>query len=57
MELPVARVLDLTSHGGAPLVAGPGSPNVLIGSQPAWRAMIDFHVCRIVKVLSRMWAE
>ena len=35
---------DTTSHG-TPLSPGPGSTNVLIGGQPAWRAAIDFHTC------------
>lgn len=33
-----ARVADTTSHG-TPLSPGPGSPDVLIGFMPAWRAM------------------
>lgn len=40
---PAARALDATSHG-TPL-SGPGSPNVLIGGQPAWRALGDVHAC------------
>ncbi len=43
---PAARVGDITSHG-TPLGPGPGSPNVLIGGQPAWRASSDFHNCPI----------
>jgi len=39
-----ARVGDMTSHG-APLGPGLGSPNVIIGGQPAWRAVIDTHIC------------
>jgi uncharacterized Zn-binding protein involved in type VI secretion len=39
-----ARVGDTTSHG-TPLAPGPGSPNVLIGGMPAWRATSDFHTC------------
>ena len=35
---PAARVTDLTSHG-TPLAPGPGSPDVLIGFLPAWRAV------------------
>ncbi len=42
-----ARLGDLTSHG-TPLGPGPGSPNVLIGGQPAWRAAADFHACPLV---------
>jgi len=45
---PAARVLDPTAHG-APLTPGPGSPNVIIGFMPAWRTLIDFHACPIVK--------
>lgn len=39
-----ARVGDMTSHG-SPLGPGPGSPNVLIAGQPAWRTTIDIHAC------------
>lgn len=39
-----ARVGDMTSHG-TPLSPGPGSPNVIIGGMPAWRATADFHAC------------
>ena len=45
-----ARVGDLTSHG-TPLGPGPGSVNVLIGGQPAWRALSDTHVCPLLTVL------
>lgn len=38
-----ARVGDPTSHG--PPLAGAGSPTVLIGGAPAWRATLDFHTC------------
>lgn len=41
---PAARVGDTTSHG-TPLGPGPGSPTVLIGGMPAWRAGGDFHTC------------
>lgn len=41
-----ARTGDQTSHG-TPL-PGPGSPNVLIGGMPAWRALSDFHTCPLV---------
>ncbi len=40
---PAARTTDPTTHG-APL-SGPGSPDVLIGGLPAYRALIDFHAC------------
>ena len=49
-----ARVGDMTSHGTplTPLVPGVmGSLNVLIGGQPAWRAVTDVHVCPQVNVL------
>ncbi len=48
---PAARVGDMTSHGSplTPLVPGVmGSLNVLIGKQPAWRAITDVHVCPLV---------
>src|SRR5580704_16605513 len=47
---PAARLADLTSHG-TPLGPGPGSPNVLIGGMPAWRAEADLHVCPLLTVL------
>jgi uncharacterized Zn-binding protein involved in type VI secretion len=50
MGFPAARVGDLTSHG-SPLFPGIGSTDVLIGWQPAWRTLIDFHACPIVKGL------
>ena len=42
-----ARVGDMTSHGSplTPAAPGMGSPNVLIGGMPAWRATTDVHVC------------
>ena len=40
---PAARLLDQTAHG--PPLTGTGSPNVLIGGMPAWRAGMDFHTC------------
>ncbi len=43
-----ARLFDITTHG-SPLMPGPGSPNVLIGFLPAWRTLIDFHACPVVK--------
>jgi uncharacterized Zn-binding protein involved in type VI secretion len=45
-----ARVGDLTSHG-TPLGPGPGSVDVFIGGQPAWRATSDTHACPLVTVL------
>jgi uncharacterized Zn-binding protein involved in type VI secretion len=47
MGQPAARIADLTSHG-TPLSPGPGSVNVLIGGQPAWRALSDVHACPLV---------
>ena len=35
---PAARMGDATAHG-CPLAPGPGSTNVFIGGQPAWRGM------------------
>lgn len=42
-----ARVGDMTSHGTplTPASGSAGSPNVLIGGRPAWRAIADFHAC------------
>jgi len=40
-----ARVGDKTTHASTPLGPGPGSTNVLIGGQPAWRAVTDKHSC------------
>ena len=42
-----ARVGDMTAHG-TPLAPGPGSPDVLIGGMPAWRATSDLHNCPLV---------
>lgn len=39
---PVARVGDMTAHGG--VIIGPGVPNVLIGGMPA-AVMGDMHTC------------
>jgi uncharacterized Zn-binding protein involved in type VI secretion len=41
---PAARLGDMTTHG-TPLAPGIGSPNVLIGMRPAWRAIVDQHMC------------
>ena len=46
---PAARVADPTAHG-APLGPGPGSTDVLIGYMPAWRALMDTHVCPAVSI-------
>lgn len=45
---PAARVSDPTTHG-SPLAPGIGSSNVFIGDMPAWRTLVDFHACPIVK--------
>src|SRR5690349_4483107 len=45
-----ARIGDPTSHG-TPLGPGPGSVDVFIGGQPAWRATSDTHACPLVTVL------
>ena len=47
MGQPAARLGDTTSHG-TPLVPGPGCLTVMIGGQPAWRAVADTHVCPLV---------
>lgn len=39
-----ARIGDPTFHG-TPLGPGIGSPNVLIGGKPAFRALVDFAIC------------
>ena len=46
---PAARLADSTAHG-SPLAPGTGSPNVLIGGQPAWRTTVDQHACPAVSV-------
>lgn len=43
-----ARVGDMTAHG-TPLAGSVGSPNVFIGSMPAWRVG-DMHICPLVSV-------
>jgi uncharacterized Zn-binding protein involved in type VI secretion len=47
---PAARITDLTTHVVTPLAPGPGSPDVLIGGLPAWRAIIDQHACPATSV-------
>jgi len=46
---PAARLTDPTAHG-APLAPGIGSTDVLIGYMPAWRALIDQHMCPAVSI-------
>jgi uncharacterized Zn-binding protein involved in type VI secretion len=45
-----ARVGDMTGHG-TPLGPSLGSPTVLIGGQPAWRAVADTHACPLLTAL------
>ncbi len=47
---PAVRLGDLTAHGN-PLAPGTGSTNVFIGGLPAWRALMDFYACPIVRGL------
>lgn len=44
-----ARVTDQTTHG-TPLLPGIGSINVMIASLPAWRTMLDQHLCPAVSI-------
>ena len=48
MGKPAARVGDPTTHG-SPLTPAPGtppgSPDVFIENRPAWRAIVDQHIC------------
>lgn len=50
MGRPTARLGDITAHG-VPLNPGPGSPNVVIGGRPAWRAGKDLHICPIATII------
>jgi uncharacterized Zn-binding protein involved in type VI secretion len=50
---PAARVTDITVHG-SPMVPGIGSPNVLIGGLPAWRAMSPAAVAAFVKLIAQI---
>ncbi len=45
--MPAARFGDLTAHN-VPLGPDPGSPDVLIGGKPAWRAGQDQITCSMV---------
>jgi uncharacterized Zn-binding protein involved in type VI secretion len=47
--LPLRELATRQTHG-APTAPGPGSANVLIGGQPAWRSLIDQHACPAVSV-------
>ena len=44
-----ARLTDQTTHG-TPLAPGIGSINVMIASLPAWRTMLDQHICPAVSI-------
>jgi uncharacterized Zn-binding protein involved in type VI secretion len=44
IEPMAARMGDITVHGSV-LAPGPGSPDVFIGGQPAWRVGPDLHLC------------
>ena len=46
-----ARLGDPTSHAMTPLGPGPGSVDVMIGGLPAWRSVVDSHVCPLLTVL------
>jgi uncharacterized Zn-binding protein involved in type VI secretion len=48
-----ARLTDITVHG-SPLVPGTGSPNVLIGNLPAWRAMSPAAVAGFLSLIAQI---
>jgi len=48
-----ARFTDLTVHG-SPMLPGTGSPNVLIGGLPAWRAMSPAAVAAFVSLIAHI---
>jgi uncharacterized Zn-binding protein involved in type VI secretion len=48
---PAARITDITVHG-TPMLPGTGSPNVLIGGLPAWRAMSPAAVAAFMKLVA-----
>jgi uncharacterized Zn-binding protein involved in type VI secretion len=50
MGQPAARLGDNTSHG-TPLLPGFGCLSVLICGRPAWRTLVDVHVCPLIDVL------
>lgn len=49
---PAARVGDMTAHG-SPLAPGPGSMNVLIGSQPAWRGITAAQAAALAEAVAQ----
>jgi uncharacterized Zn-binding protein involved in type VI secretion len=50
---PAARVGDLTAHG-SPLSPGPGSFNVLIGKQLAWRGLGASAVAKLLEEVAKV---
>ena len=48
-----ARITDITVHG-SPMLPGIGSPNVLIGSLPAWRAMSPAAAAAFVALIAKI---
>ncbi len=48
-----ARITDITVHG-SPMLPGTGSPNVFIGSLPAWRAMSPAAVAAFVSLIAKI---
>lgn len=52
MGKPAARMNDPTAHG-SPLVPGPGSSNVFIGGQPAWRGMSAAAVAALLEAVAK----
>ena len=53
---PAARVGDITAHG-SPLAGAPGSPNVLIGSMPAWRGTSPAAVAGLAASVAQVGAD
>src|SRR5262245_39435849 len=43
-QMPAARPADPTAHG-VPAAPGTGAPTVLLDGLPAWRTMVDTHLC------------
>lgn len=48
-----ARITDITVHG-SPMLPGTGSPDVLIGGLPAWRAMSPAAVASFLKLVAEI---
>lgn len=48
-----ARITDITVHG-SPMLPGTGSPNVLIGNLPAWRAMSPAAVAGFLSLIAQI---